>query len=782
VAAAVHDIEQTSPPADEERLSRALRFLGRVKETAAIPSIFRCLGHGSEAVRGEARNALHAFGWQTVVSVVEGLARRGDPERMGVILDGLNAFEAHPQVVDFLDCLADLLKGELYNRTILLLERKRLGLELEKMAALFREIRSPYQIQKVLGQGLFTASYLARNETSGLEVVVRVLRPEFVNQPRVRAGFLELSNRSVHLVHEKLALTREVWTFPDRHIYFTMRDYVPGVTLQRVLETGRRFEPAPAVRIVREVAEALAPLQRKAACHGGIKPSNIFLCQDDHVVLGDPSPPMEGIVVALNRLSYDYRYAAPEMFQGGGVLGPASDFYALGCVAYELVCGAPPFVSDNFHELAARHLNDPIPPPSQRGSALGRAGDAVILKLLARSPRERWGTHEEVLEALAALEATLKPRGLGEGIGIAPPSHPLLRDASLMNYQGGQSVVNFEQTGACLTSDASLGPPTSPPASPELPPHLPGYEILEKLGSGGMGTVYKAVEVALKRTVALKVLPVGVGASAERLARFRTEARAIASLDHPNIVPIYTLFEDRGLMCIALKYVSGGDLARRIHDFAMRGEQMPLADAAALMATLARAVEHAHQHGVLHRDLKPSNILLTPEGDPMIGDFGLAKQLGDSPDAVELTGLGRILGTPAYMAPEQADTSRGNVGPASDVYALGSLFYEMLTGRRPFTGGSVQELLLRIQSEKPAPPSQLRQEIPRDLDLICQKCLEKDPARRYASAAALAEDLERWMRGEPITNRPMSTWERLAHFLGFRKSGRRLPGDSRGTP
>src|SRR5262249_20901119 len=147
------------------------------------------------------------------------------------------------------------------------------------------------------------------------------------------------------LVHEKLALTREARAFPDRSVYFAVRDYVPGVTLQRVLETGKRFEPAPAVRILREVAEALTPLQRQAACHGGIKPSNIFLCEGDRVILGDPCLPIKGIGVALDRLSYDYRYAPPEMFLGGGVLRPQSDFYALGCVAYELLCGAPPFVS-----------------------------------------------------------------------------------------------------------------------------------------------------------------------------------------------------------------------------------------------------------------------------------------------------------------------------------------------------------------------------------------------------------------------------------------------------
>jgi serine/threonine protein kinase len=698
---------------------------------------------------------------------VEGVARRGDPEALGAIFDGLNAFEAHPQVVGLLDRLVVLLKGELRNRTILLLERKRLGLGLESVAALFREIHSPYQVLKVLGQGLFTETYLAQHLVAGLEVVVRVLRQEFVNQPHVRAAFVDLSNRSLHLVHEKLALTREVHAFPDRHVYFAVRDYIPGVTLQRVLEAGKRFEAVQIIRILLEVAEALTPLHRKGDCHGGIKPSNIFLGEQDRVILGDPALPARGIGVALDRLSYDYRYAAPETFLGGEALGPSSDFYALGCVAYELLWGAPPFVSDNFHELAARHLKDPIVPPSQRGSPLGAEGD-VILKLLARSPGHRYATLEEVLQALATLQHTLE----------GPASHellarPLVREASLMNYQGGQSVLNFEQTGGPRTESLGAGP--SDPSGREQPvPQVPGYEVLEVLGRGGMGTVFKARDVQLNRVVALKMVRPGEHAGPEELARFRREAEVVALLQHPNIIQIHHVIQHQGLMCLALEYVGGGDLRQRMQ----QGGPMSIRDAAALTVTLARTLEFAHQHGVLHRDLKPSNILLSPDGEPRIADFGLAKRLGESPDAALMTHTGQFLGTPAYMSPEQADTSLGKVGPATDVYALGTIFYEMLTGRRPFVGAHSMELLRRVTSEEPTPPTRLRSEIPRDLELVCLKCLEKDPARRYASAAALAEDLECWLQGERVSVRPPGLWQRLVRLLSFRKPATDLQGSS----
>jgi serine/threonine protein kinase len=773
-AAAVQAIEQTLPDAGEEPLQRALRLLGRMKEATGIPTIFRCLAHASEAVRKEARSALHALNWETVVGAVEGLARRGDPAGMAAVLDGLNAFEAHPRVVGLLDRLVVVLKGELRNRAILLLERKRLGLGLERVAALFRDIRSPYQIEKVLGQGLFTESYLARAEGTGLEVVVRVLRPEFVSQPHVRARFLDLSNQSVPLVHEKLALTREARAFPDQNIYFAVRDYIAGVTLQRVLEAGKRFEPIKVVRLVREVAEALTPLHRQGACHGGIKPSNIFLCEGDRVVLGDPCLPVQGIGVALDRLAYDYRYAPPETFLGGEAWGPRSDFYALGCVAYELLCGEPPFVSDNFHELAARHITGSIPPPGQRGSRLGEKGDAAVLKLLARSAAERYGTLAEVLQTFAFLEDALKrPAAGGASVpGALPPA--LLRDASVMNYQGGQSLLNFDRTGpglSRLTVNVETGEPA---ASPRIRPQVPGYEILAELGRGGMGVVYKARQVSLNRLVALKMILAAEYAGMDELVRFRKEAEAVAGLQHPNIVQIHDIGEQNGLPFFCLEYVDGGGLADKL-----RGAPLAPREAARLVATLAEAVHYAHQRGILHRDLKPANILLTSEGLPKITDFGLAKRLDHSSGQ---TRSGAIVGTPSYMAPEQAQGRSKMAGPTADVYALGAMLYECLTGRPPFKAETALDTLLQVLNQEPMAPRRLQPKVPRDLDTICLKCLQKNPQKRYSSAADLAADLERFLEGQPIAMRPPSLLQRLARFFSFGRSGKPPRGDRAPDP
>ena len=277
------------------------------------------------------------------------------------ILEGLAALEAHARVVTLLDRLAGLLRGSLRDRAVWLLDRKRLALERDRLAAVFRDKNSGYEILKVLGPGLYTGAYLARSELTGLEVVVRVLRPEYAGQPLVRSHFIELGRKAVRLVHQNLALTREVQAFADRDLYFTLRDFIPGATLREVLESGRRFEPAQAFKILRQVVEALMPLHRENLVHGGVKPSNLFLTRDDRVILGDPSLPIPASGWDLPRLAYDFRYVPPELFRSGGQLVPASDLYSLGCVAHELFRGQPPFVSDSHFELITRHDRDAVP-------------------------------------------------------------------------------------------------------------------------------------------------------------------------------------------------------------------------------------------------------------------------------------------------------------------------------------------------------------------------------------------------------------------------------------
>jgi WD40 repeat protein len=302
----------------------------------------------------------------------------------------------------------------------------------------------------------------------------------------------------------------------------------------------------------------------------------------------------------------------------------------------------------------------------------------------------------------------------------------------------------FPQFAAALTEQMHRGRPV-----------LPGYEILGRVGHGGMGAVYKARQLALNRVVALKVILAGEHIEPAMLARFRGEAEAAAALQHPNIVQIFEVGEYGGLPFLVLEYVAGGTLAEKLH-----GTPWEARRAAALVETLARALHHAHQAGIVHRDLKPGNVLLAADGSPKIADFGLAKHLGREQS---LTETGAIVGTVSYMAPEQA---RGKnrvtpITPLTDVYALGATLYEMLTGRPPFQGLDPVDTLVQVVHQEPVPPGRLQPRVPRDLETICLKCLEKEPARRYATAQALAEDLQRFLRGEPILARPVGPVNRL---------------------
>jgi serine/threonine protein kinase len=328
--------------------------------------------------------------------------------------------------------------------------------------------------------------------------------------------------------------------------------------------------------------------------------------------------------------------------------------------------------------------------------------------------------------------------------------------------------------------------PTPRPAVPSDQTAVPGYEILGVLGRGGMGVVYEARQIALKRTVALKMILGGVHASPGQLTRFRVEAEAVAHLQHPNIVQIHEVGEHNGLPYFSLEFVGGGSL-----DQHLAGVPQSPRPAARLVEKLARAMHHAHQRGIIHRDLKPANVLLTaaPEetpppkdsafhpqaevsgsshsgtgifwGEPKITDFGLAKQLEDDSNQ---TRSGAVLGTPSYMAPEQARGEIHAISPATDVYALGAILYEMVTGRPPFRAARPLDTVQQVISQDPVPPRRLQPKVPRDLETICLKCLEKEPKKRYASALEMAEDLGRFQAGEPILARPTSTLERVVKW------------------
>jgi serine/threonine-protein kinase len=324
----------------------------------------------------------------------------------------------------------------------------------------------------------------------------------------------------------------------------------------------------------------------------------------------------------------------------------------------------------------------------------------------------------------------------------------------------------LEEVRACLKECQGVKlmvrhffPVTDLPETPPLPPglhdsfpNIPGYEVLEVLGRGGNGIIYRVRHTNLDRVVALKMLLSGEFASPIELARFTREAEAIAALQHPNIVQIYDVGEVEGRPYFTMEFVCGGSLAKKL-----ASTPQPAKYCAALTETIARAIHAGHLAGIVHRDVKPGNILLAADGTPKVTDFGLARPLEQGPEVT--LGPAKI-GTPSYMAPEQVVSKPGTVGPPADVYSLGATLYELLTGRPPFRAESAAETERQVLTQEPAAPSKLNAKVPRDLETICLKCLQKEPARRYESAEALADDLKRFSEGRPIQARPVGWTER----------------------
>jgi serine/threonine protein kinase len=291
---------------------------------------------------------------------------------------------------------------------------------------------------------------------------------------------------------------------------------------------------------------------------------------------------------------------------------------------------------------------------------------------------------------------------------------------------------------------------------------IPGYEILDELGRGGMGVVYRARQVGLKRLVAIKMILAGGYAGAEQIARFRREAESLAQLQHPNIVQIYEIGEAGGLPFFSLEYVDGGSLADKL-----KGGPLAAQHGAQLLQTLASAMHAAHRRGIIHRDLKPANVLLTGDGIPKITDFGLAKQLEQHD---ELTRSGAVMGTPSYMAPEQASGQSSRIGPRADVYALGAILYRMLTGRPPFRGASFIEIVDQVRFQDPIRPCRIRPDLPSDLEKICLKCLNKQPEQRYQTAMELSQDLEHFLANVALGEERRAAREVIADLNEYRDS------------
>jgi WD40 repeat protein/tetratricopeptide (TPR) repeat protein len=427
---------------------------------------------------------------------------------------------------------------------------------------------------------------------------------------------------------------------------------------------------------------------------------------------------------------------------------------------------------------------------------LGRVSGAGLLRLLCAEQQRCWQRGQRCLaedyrrkvpplqqDDTLFLDLVWNEVLLREGLGETPSAAEYaqrfpqfaaeLHRRFALRAEFTQPLATAPAAGPAPSGATPAEPPqqqTAPLTEPAGRLRVAGYEVLGVLGEGGMGVVYRARHRELGHEVALKMILGGGQAGGEYLARFHLEAAAVARLQHPGIVHLYEFGAHEGRPFFSLELVEGGSLAGKLKD-----GPLPPRQAAALVEKLARAMQHAHDHGIIHRDLKPANVLLTKEGEPKITDFGLAKQLG-SDDGLSVSGA--IMGTPSYMAPEQAEGRLRDLGPATDAYALGAILYECLTGRPPFRGGTAQETLNLVVRQEPTRPRHWVPGVPRDLETVCLRCLEKEARKRYATAADLADDLKRYLDGEPVRARPVRNWERAWKWARRRPALAALAGVS----
>jgi serine/threonine protein kinase len=621
---------------------------------------------------------------------------------------------------------------------------------------------------EVLGRGGMGVVYKARQVGLKRLVALKMIRDGALAGPEQVTRFRAEAEAVARLQHPNIVQIYEIGEHNGLP-YFSL-EFVGGGSLEARIKGG----PPPArqaAQLVEALARAMHYGHERGVVHRDLKPANVLLTADGAVKITD-----FGLAKRLDEdlgLTHSEAilgtpcYMAPEQAWGKSKeVGPAADVYALGAILYELLTGRPPFRGQTRQETYDQIRFENPARPTYHRPEVPLALEVICLNCLAKKPHQRYATAQALADDLRRFLAGEPPQagpspGVrheqegpptdgGEGSGGNDPSKEWPSAASAERLAAG-SVGRSQPT---TMPGGNAGPGTAGP--PGLPA-IPGYEIEREWARSGMGVIYKARQVSLDRVVALKMIRAGWLASPEEVQRFRREAAAVARLRHPNIVHVYDFGEHNGLAYISMEFIEGGDLSQKLG-----GTPLPPRQAAGLMETLARAMHHAHQRGIIHCDVKPANVLLTADGTPKITDFGLAKRVEGG---AGLTQSGAIVGTPIYMAPEQAAGKNDQIGPATDVYGLGATLYEMLTGRPPFRGATVVDTLQQVLSGEPVPPRRLQPRVPRDLEAVCLECLRKEPGQRYASAEALAEDLRRFLLGEPVRARPIPFWGRAGKWV-----------------
>jgi serine/threonine protein kinase len=613
-----------------------------------------------------------------------------------------------------------------------------------------------FRIERLLGRGGMALVYYGWDVNLERPVAIKTIDARYRDSPAYAARFVREARAVAMWRHENII---QIYYADEQDgLYYFVMEYVDGLDLGGLLsEYAREGELMPhddVLRIGRAIASALDYAHQKSVIHRDVKPSNVMIASDGRVVLTDFGLAMDVQIGTLGEAFGSPHYIAPEQARRSADAVPQSDLYSLGVILYEMLTGVVPFDDLSSTSVALQHLTQPPPPPREINPNLSEEIEAALLKALSKSPDERYQTGAELLDALETVLQASQPTWVEPG---ELPPMPADVSPSVACSLSRMSVD--EKVTLHLQASAKPAPPrgfSSPAKGSLLGRKLDEYRLEALLGKGGMAGVYRGLDVRLKRYVAIKVIDSPLRSDSEYIVRFEHEAQAFAQLEHPHIVGLYRYGEANGLLYMAMQYIDGADLGTVLANYREDQEFIEPEEASRIIREICLALDYVHSRGVIHRDIKPSNIMLDKQGRAILTDFGLAL-------LTELGTRGEIFGSPHYIAPEQV-VSSASVVPQSDLYAVGVILYEMLTGELPFDAENPLDIAMLHMTEPPRPPRELRPDISPEVEAVILKALAKEPEQRYQNGAELDDALDRALQVIPAETpaTPRATAPRLS--------------------
>ncbi len=550
-----------------------------------------------------------------------------------------------------------------------------------------------YRLDREIGRGGMAVVYAGWDLKLDRPVAVKVINTHYQDTPGYAQRFVQEARAVARWRHENII--HIYYADDEAGLYYFVMEYIEGVDLRhRLAEYAAAHQlipPYEVIRLGRAMANALDFAHSKGVIHRDVKPANVMLGQDGRIVLMDFGLALHVEQGSFGEILGSPAYISPEQARSSAQAVPQSDLYSLGVILYEMLAGVLPFDDPSPATLAVQHMTQPVPSPRQRNPLLNKLTELVLLRALAKEPDERYPTGKALMDALAAA------------LQASPGRDTLL----------GQQIDE--------------------------------YRITDYLGRGGMARVYRGLDISLGRPVAIKVIDTPYRTDDDYQARFKQEARAVAQLEHPHIVRLYSFREAEGLLYMAMQYIEGETLAAYLHQH----KPLPPERVLAFCRDIGAALDYAHSKGVIHRDVKPGNVMLDGRGRAIVMDFGLAL-------LTDLGSRGEVFGSPDYISPEQAISS-AHVVPQSDLYALGVMLYEMLSGVLPFTGGEPLDITMMHLSEAPRPPHLVNPDISEAVSAVILKALAKEPGKRYQTGTELTQALQQALNGTPIAAAPPPT-------------------------